>query len=147
MKALMKVARHLRNIDNKLRELGFCEKARCLLLRKRSTAPSDTECTQDSWLSCKVDEIQKFADCNNTKRFYDGLKEKLSDSALWNLATAYCRLDRLTRARFRKDGRLFNLQGPKAKAKVKETPVRYFLFADDSALNAATEATMQWGMD
>ena len=30
---------------------------------------------QDSWLSNKADEIQGFADTNNMKNFYDGLKE------------------------------------------------------------------------
>ena len=29
---------------------------------------------QDSWLSTKADEIQKYADSNHSKRFYDALK-------------------------------------------------------------------------
>ncbi|KAJ1099508.1 hypothetical protein NDU88_004609 [Pleurodeles waltl] len=48
----------------------------------------------------------------------------------------------IIKIRYRTDGRLFNLQRLQAKTKVGEDSVRGFLFADDCALNSATEAQM-----
>ncbi|XP_043932166.1 uncharacterized protein LOC122805990 [Protopterus annectens] len=49
--------------------------------------------------------------------------------------------------RYRTDGRLFNLWRLQAKTKVEEDFLCNFLFADDCALNAATEAQMQLSMN
>ena len=44
--------------------------------------------------------------------------------------------------KYRTDGSVFNLRRLQAKTKVKETSVSEFLFADDAALNAASEIKM-----
>ncbi|KAJ1200347.1 hypothetical protein NDU88_004171 [Pleurodeles waltl] len=49
--------------------------------------------------------------------------------------------------RYRTDGRLFNLQRLQAKTKVGEDSACDFLFADDCALNTATEPQMQQNMN
>ncbi|KAJ1090062.1 hypothetical protein NDU88_003202 [Pleurodeles waltl] len=49
--------------------------------------------------------------------------------------------------RYRTDGRLFNLRRLQAKIKVEEDSVSDFLFADDCALNGATEDQMQQSMN
>ncbi|XP_076056905.1 uncharacterized protein LOC143034558 [Oratosquilla oratoria] len=49
--------------------------------------------------------------------------------------------------RYCTDGKLFNHQGLQAKTKVHEAIARDFLFADDCALNATTQADMQRNMD
>ncbi|XP_076031978.1 uncharacterized protein LOC143019885 [Oratosquilla oratoria] len=49
--------------------------------------------------------------------------------------------------RYRTDGKLLNHQGLQAKTKVHEAIARDFLFADDCAMNASTQADMQRTMD
>uniref|UniRef100_A0A8C7Z6H7 Reverse transcriptase domain-containing protein n=1 Tax=Oryzias sinensis TaxID=183150 RepID=A0A8C7Z6H7_9TELE len=49
--------------------------------------------------------------------------------------------------RYRTDGNLFNLRRLQAKTKVKKDIIREFLFADDCALNATSEADMQHCVD
>ena len=49
--------------------------------------------------------------------------------------------------RYRTDGGMFNLRRLKSVTKVKKTVIRDFLFADDCALNANTEETMQHETD
>ena len=49
--------------------------------------------------------------------------------------------------RYRTDGGIFNLRRLRAVTKVKEVMIRDFLFADDCALNASTEAAMQHETD
>ena len=41
----------------------------------RRTVQTRLRKLQDSWLAAKADEIQKYADTHNSKRFYDALKE------------------------------------------------------------------------
>ncbi|XP_069995868.1 uncharacterized protein [Penaeus vannamei] len=48
---------------------------------------------------------------------------------------------------YRTDGSIFNLRRLQAKPKVSKDTVNDFLFADDCALNAATEADMQCSVD
>ena len=48
---------------------------------------------------------------------------------------------------YRTDGSIFNLKRPQAKTKVSKNTINDFLFADDCALNAATEADMQYSVD
>ncbi len=40
----------------------------------RRTVQARLRKMQDSWLAAKADEIQKFADTHDSKRFYDALK-------------------------------------------------------------------------
>ena len=63
------------------------------------------------------------------------------------LSDAFCNNAENMKIKFRTDGRLFNLRRLQAKTKVEEEPVRDLLFADDCALNDATEAQMQQSMD
>ncbi|KAJ1151470.1 hypothetical protein NDU88_004250 [Pleurodeles waltl] len=170
---------------------------------------------QDSWLSRKADEIQKYTDSNNSKRFYDALKtiygpqssgtspllsagrstlltEKNAILKRWAehfnnilnrpssinaeaidqmlqvaintsmteppkdqsmmfsalLSDAFCDDEETSfKVRYRTDGRLYNLRRLQAKTKVEEYSVRYFLFADDCAVNTPTEAQTQQSMN
>ena len=63
------------------------------------------------------------------------------------LSDAFCNNAENMKIKFRTDGRLFNLRRLQAKTKVQEESVRDMLFADDCALNDATEAQMQQSMD
>lgn len=64
------------------------------------------------------------------------------------LSDAFCNDEETNiKIRFRTDGKLFNLRRLQAKTKVEEDSLRDFLFADDCALNAATEDKMQQSMN
>ncbi|KAJ1141064.1 hypothetical protein NDU88_007400 [Pleurodeles waltl] len=64
------------------------------------------------------------------------------------LSDAFCDDEETSiKIRYRTDGRLFNLQWLQAKTKVEEDSVPDFVFADDCALIAATEAQMQKSMN
>ncbi|KAJ1117303.1 hypothetical protein NDU88_005503 [Pleurodeles waltl] len=64
------------------------------------------------------------------------------------LSDAFCYDEETSiKIRYRTDGKLFNLQMLQVKTKVEEYSVGNFLFADDCALKAATEAQMQQSMN
>ena len=53
----------------------------------RSTLQAKLRQMQDSWLSSRAEEIQGFADRNDMKNFYDGLKEVYGPSTTGSLST------------------------------------------------------------
>ncbi|CAH1270877.1 Hypp4485 [Branchiostoma lanceolatum] len=79
------------------------------------------------------------------KAFLRRSEGNLSDSALWNLATAYCRLDRLTRARWAKHFRhVFNR--PSSINDMPQVPVNTYI--DNSFLTESpTEQEVQHAID
>ncbi|KAJ1194771.1 hypothetical protein NDU88_004057 [Pleurodeles waltl] len=67
-------------------------------------------------------------------------------STMWS--DAFCNDEETSiKIRYGTHGRLFNLQMLQAKSTVEEDSVHDFLFEDDCALNAATEAQMQPSMN
>ena len=63
------------------------------------------------------------------------------------LLDAYSGSEEEIKVKFRTDGKLFNPRRLQAITKVRDAPIRDFLFADDCALNASTEKQMQQDVD
>ena len=104
----------------------------------------------DGMLARVLDE----GDCSNAFPVTNGVKQgcvlaptlfSMMFTAM--LSDAFCNDAENMKIKFRTDGRLFNLRRLQAKTKVEEESVRDLLFADDCALNDATEAQMQQSMD
>ena len=104
----------------------------------------------DGMLALVLDE----GDCSDAFPVTNGVKQGcvlaptlFSMMFIAMLSDAFCNNAESMKIKFRTDGRLFNLRRLQAKTKVQEESVRDMLFADDCALNDATEAQMQQSMD